>query len=152
MVSVYRFPGKSRAPWPACVPLHLGISLPACVGALLWAFLAGAFSGGPAGKDIGAPQQQNPSGIGFSWNGTLVFAEAQYAYPSLGTTVSVNQAEPIVRTYKLGIRSDDKQFADQAIDNSGLSLANPAGIANPDIPMRRVKDEAVVGLHTMILF
>lgn len=96
-----------------------------------WTFLAGAFSGSPADKDAGDPQQQNPSGTSFPWNGTLVFAEAQYAYPSLGTTVSVNQAEPLARTYKFGMWYDSKRFADQALDTTGLSLANPAGTGIP---------------------
>jgi porin len=68
-----------------------------------WTFLTGVFSGSPVSEDIGDPQQQNPSGTSFQWNGTLVFAEAQYAYPSLGTTVSANQAGALARTYKFGM-------------------------------------------------
>jgi porin len=96
-----------------------------------WTLLVGAFSGSPASQDLGDPQQQNPSGISFPWNGTLAFAEAQYAYPSLGTTVSANQAAALARTYKLGMWYDGKRFADQAIDNTGLSLANPASTGIP---------------------
>ena len=94
-------------------------------------FLAGVFSGSPANKDAGDPQKQNPSGTSFPWNGTLFVAEAQYAYPSLGTMLYADQAEPLARTYKLGLWYDSKRFADQQIDNTGLSLANPASTGIP---------------------
>ena len=94
-------------------------------------FLAGVFSGSPVLKDVGDPQKQNPSGTSFPWNGTLLIAEAQYAYPSLGTMLYADQPEPLARVYRLGVWYDTKQFADQQIDNTGLSLANPASSGIP---------------------
>ncbi len=96
-----------------------------------WTVLAGVFSGSPVGNDSGDPQQQNPSGLSFPWNGTLAMAELQYAYPSLGATVSANESQALARTYKLGIWYDTKRFADQEFDNTGLSLANPASTGIP---------------------
>ena len=55
----------------------------------------------------------------------------QYAYPSLGTMLYADQAEPLARVYKLGFWYDTEQFADQQIDNTGLSLANPASTGIP---------------------
>ena len=55
----------------------------------------------------------------------------QYTYPSLGTMLYANQAEPLARTYKLGFWYDTESFADQQFDNTGLSLANPASNGMP---------------------
>lgn len=89
--------------------------------------LAGVFSGSPVNTNSpGDPQRQNASGATFPWNGTLAIAELQYAYPSLGTMLYANQAEPLARVYKLGVWYDTKQFADQQFDSTGLSLADPA--------------------------
>jgi porin len=97
-----------------------------------WTVLAGVFSGSPVNTNApGDPQQQNPSGLSFPWNGTLAIAELQYAYPSLGTTISATEAEALARTYKIGIWYDTKAFPDQEIDNTGLSLANPASTGIP---------------------
>jgi porin len=94
-------------------------------------FLAGVFSGSPVTRDTGDPQQQNSSGTKFPWRGTLAIAEVQYVYPSLGTMLYPDQAEPLARTYKLGIWYDTQRFADQEIDNTGISLANPASTGIP---------------------
>ena len=96
--------------------------------------LAGVFNGSPARSNIGDPQQVNSSGTSFPLNGgTLAIAELQYAYPALGSMIYANQAEPLSRTYKIGIWYNTESFADQRFDNTGLSLANPAstGIAQP---------------------
>lgn len=96
--------------------------------------LAGVFSGSPLSTDVpGDPQQQNPSGTSFPWNGTLAIAELQYTYPNLGTMLYANQTGPLARTYKLGVWYDTKSFADQAIDNTGLSLADPATTGIPQM-------------------
>lgn len=96
-----------------------------------WTVLAGLFSGSPTSSDVGDPQQSNASGLSFPWNGTLAIAELQYAYPTLGTMLYANEPQPLARTYKLGVWYDSKRFADQEIDDTGLSLADPAstGIA-----------------------
>jgi len=95
-------------------------------------FLAGVYSGSPLATNApGDPQQLNPSGTTFPWNGTLVIAELQYAYPSLGTTLNADQPEPLAHTYKIGFWYDTLNFPDQQFDNTGLSLANPASTGIP---------------------
>jgi len=97
-----------------------------------WTILAGVFSGSPVSQDTpGDPQQQNPSGTSFPWNGSLLIAELQYAYPSLGTMLYANESEALARTYKLGIWYNTKRFDDQEKDNTGLSLADPASSGIP---------------------
>jgi porin len=98
-----------------------------------WTFLAGVFSGSPVHPGVGDPQALNPSGTTFPWNGTLAIAELQYAYPSLGTMLYANQSEPLARTVKFGFWYDTKPFPDQQIDNTGLSLANPASTGIPQL-------------------
>lgn len=95
--------------------------------------LAGVFNGSPVPNGaVGDPQQINASGTSFPLNGgALAIAELQYSYPSLGTMLYADQSEPLARVYKIGFWYDTEKFADQEIDNTGLSLANPAstGIA-----------------------
>jgi porin len=115
-----------------------------------WTFLTGVFSGSPVGTNApGDPQQQNPSGLSFPWNGTLAIAELQYSYPSLGTTVSAGEAQPLARTYKIGIWYDTKEFADQEIDNTGLSLANPLSTG---IPQMHRGDWAIYAVMDQIIW
>jgi porin len=98
-------------------------------------FLVGVFNGSPVSNNsfnAGDPQRQNPSGTSFPLNGgALVIAEMQYTYPSLGTMLYADQAEPLARTYKLGFWYDTESFADQQFDNAGISLANPVGNGIP---------------------
>jgi porin len=95
-------------------------------------FLAGVFNGSPAPNNMGDSQQTNPSGTSFPLNGrVLAIAEMQYAYPSLGTMLYADQAEPLPRVYKLGFWYDSEDFASQDVDNTGLSLANPASTGIP---------------------
>jgi porin len=98
--------------------------------------LAGVFNGSPSPSGglccSGDPQRQDPSGTSFPLNGgVLVIAEAQYAYPSLGTMLYANQREPLARVYKVGAWFNSENFADQQFDNIGLSLANPASNGIP---------------------
>jgi porin len=99
--------------------------------------LAGVFNGSPSPSGnmqccSGDPQMQNPSGTSFPLNGgALVMVEAQYAYPSLGTMLYADQAQPLSRVYKIGAWFNSENFADQQFDNTGLSLANPASNGNP---------------------
>ncbi len=98
-------------------------------------FLVGVFNGSPVSNNSfnsGDPQVQNPSGTSFPLNGgTLLIAEMQYTYPSLGTMLYADQPEPLARTYKLGFYYDTESFADQQFDTAGLSLANPASNGIP---------------------
>ena len=83
---------------------------------------------------------QNPSGTSFPLNGgALVIAEMQYTYPSLGTMLYADQAEPLARIYKLGFWYDTESFADQQFDNTGLSLANPASTGIPHAASRQLQ-------------
>jgi porin len=94
--------------------------------------LAGVFNGSPVRYNYGDPQQRNPSGTSFPLNGgVLAIGEVQFAYPSLGSMVSAGESEPLARTYRLGAWFNSENFADEAYDNTGLSLANPASNGNP---------------------
>ena len=95
-------------------------------------FLAGVFNGSPVSANYGDPQMRNPSGTSFPLNGgVLAIAELQYSYPSQGTLVQANQADPLARTYKIGFWYDSERFADLRYDNMGLSLADPASGGTP---------------------
>jgi porin len=94
--------------------------------------LFGVFNGSPVRYNYGDPQMRNPSGTSFPLNGGLmVIGEIQYAYPSLGTMLYPDQAAPLSRVYKLGFWYNSESFADQLLDNTGLSLANPNSNGNP---------------------
>ena len=95
-------------------------------------FLLGVFNGAPAKNTNGDAQMINPSGTSFPLNGgVLVIGELQYSYPSMGTMLYADQAEPLARTYKIGFWYDSESFADQQFDNTGLSLADPASSGLP---------------------
>lgn len=114
-----------------------------------WTILAGVFSGSPAPSGTGDPQVLNPSGTSFPLNrGVLAIAEVQYAYPSLGSMLYADQAEPLARTYKFGVFYDSEHFNDLLTDNTGLSLANPASSGVPathrgDFGLYAVADQLV---------
>ena len=89
--------------------------------------LVGVFNGSPVRYNYGDPQMRNPSGTSFPLNGgVLVMAEMQYAYPAIGSMLYADQAEPLSRLYKIGFWYNSESFADLALDNTGLSMANPA--------------------------
>jgi porin len=95
-------------------------------------FLVGVFNGSPVRYNYGDPQMRNPSGTSFPLNGgVLIMAEIQYSYPALGTMLYADEPAPLSRLYKLGFWYDSESFADKAIDNTGLSLANPASNGIP---------------------
>jgi len=97
-----------------------------------WTLLAGVFSGSPAPNDNPDSQQADPSGTSFPLNrGALVITELQYSYPALGTMVYEDKPAPLSRVYKLGFWYDTGNFGDQELDDSGLSLANPASSGVP---------------------
>jgi porin len=82
--------------------------------------LAGVFNGSPSPSGglccSGDPQRQDPSGTSFPLNGgVLVIAEAQYAYPSLGTMLYANQPEPLARVYKVGAWFNSEKFRRPAV-------------------------------------
>jgi porin len=89
--------------------------------------LVGVFNGSPSPNNaIPDAQKADGSGTSFPLNGgTLAIAELQYSYPSLGTMLYADQAEPLARTYKLGFWYDTESFPDLRFDNTGTSLASP---------------------------
>jgi porin len=94
--------------------------------------LAGVYNGSPVSNNTGDPQKQNPYGLSFPLNGgVLAIAELQFVYPGPGALVQAGEAEPLARTYKIGVWWDSESFSDLRTDNAGLSLADPAstGIA-----------------------
>jgi porin len=89
-------------------------------------------NGNPAPNNLGDPQQQNPSGTSFPLNGgALVFGELQYTYPALGAMVRPGQGEVHQGTYKIGFWYNSESFDDLAVDNTGLSLADPMSTGFP---------------------
>jgi porin len=96
--------------------------------------LAGVFNGSPDYKNVGDPQQENPSGVSFPTNGgVLAIAELQFVYPGQGDLVKADEPEPLPRTYKIGAWYDSESFADLRYDYRGFSLANPASTGIPAI-------------------
>jgi porin len=95
--------------------------------------LVGVFNGSPIPNGaMGDSQQINASGTSFPTNGgALVIAELQYSYPSLGSMLYADQTEPLARVFKIGFWYDTERFADQRLDNTGLSLANPLSSGVP---------------------
>jgi porin len=111
--------------------------------------LVGVYSGNPASSDQGDPQALNRSGTSFPFNdGALVFVEAQYTYPAIGSMVYPGDGAPLGHTYRLGAWFDSGRFADQRIDNTGLSLASPNSSLAPlqhrgDYSLYAVADQMV---------
>lgn len=94
--------------------------------------LAGVFNGSPVRNDMGDPQMQNNHGTSFPLGGgTLSIVELQYSYPTLGGMVEANESPPLGFTYRLGAWYNTRQFADQRLDQNGLSLADPASDGQP---------------------
>jgi porin len=89
-------------------------------------FAAAVFNGDPAGPGPGSPQERNPSGTSFRiGDGAFTIAEAAYA---------INQekdAAGLPATYKLGGYYATGRFADPRLDDTGLSLADPASSGQP---------------------
>ena len=96
-------------------------------------FLAGVFNGSPVRDNTALdPQMNNCCGVSFPLNGgALVIAELQYSYPAAGTTVAANGSDSLAGTYKIGVWYNSESFADQRIDGTGVSLANPATTGIP---------------------
>jgi porin len=94
--------------------------------------LGGVFNGSPVRNNDGDPQLQNAHGTSFPLGGgTLSIVEVQYSYPALGGMVEADESPPLGWTYRLGAWYNTRQFADQRLDQAGLSLADPASSGNP---------------------
>jgi porin len=94
--------------------------------------LAGVYNGSPVDNNSGDPQRQNPTGTTFGLKeGTLVLAEAQFAYPGLGAMVYAGKSPPLPRVLRLGAWYDTQRFADEQFSSNGLSLANPLSSGTP---------------------
>lgn len=91
--------------------------------------LAGVFDGNPA-PGTGDPQRLNGSGTNFNLhNGALYIGELQYAINQpkegqMGDGVG-KPSGGLPGTYKIGVWYNNERFADQRIDNTGRSLADP---------------------------
>ena len=97
-----------------------------------WTVLAGVFDGNPAGNGVGDPQQLNNHGTNFNLgNGALFIGEVQYAINQPPANASDPQPAGLPGTYKLGFWYNTERFDDQRVDNTGLSLANPASTGIP---------------------
>ncbi len=111
--------------------------------------LVGVFNGSPVRNNSGDPQQQNASGTSFPLNGgALAIAELQYSYPALGSMVYAGDSQPLAKIYRIGIWYDTERFADQRLDDQGLSLANPTSSGAPlqhrgDYALYAVADQMV---------
>ncbi len=85
--------------------------------------LAGIYDGDPLGNN-----PNNLHGTNFNLhNGTLFIGELQYSVnqPSDGQMVAPGSGG-LPGTYKLGLWYNNGRFADQRVDTTGLSLADPA--------------------------
>jgi porin len=112
--------------------------------------LLGVFNGSPVANNSGDPQQQNPSGTSFPLNGgVLAIGELQYSYPSLGSMSYPGEAAPLARVYKLGFWYDSESFADQELDNTGLSLASPA---SSGVPLRHRGDHSLYAVADQMVW
>ncbi|CAE6824410.1 Porin B [Paraburkholderia domus] len=97
-----------------------------------WTVLAGVFDGNPAGNGIGDPQKLNAHGTSFNLHDSALFiGEVQYAINPPPANPSDAKPTGLPGTYKLGFWYNTGNFADQQIDNTGLSLANPASTGVP---------------------
>jgi len=91
--------------------------------------LLGLFDDNPAGPGSGDPQLRDASGTSFRLTDSpLVIGEIQYAFnqPTEGAMDDGKKSLGLPGSYKLGFWYDAGKFADQEIDNTGLSLASPA--------------------------
>jgi porin len=88
--------------------------------------LAGVFDDNPPGGPFNDdPQSADAGGVRFNLNtGALFIAEAQ---------LHVNTIADLPGTYKLGFWYDTGYFPDQAFDNQGRSLADPASSGIPEM-------------------
>ena len=112
--------------------------------------LGGVYNGSPVSNNEGDPQQQNRSGTSFPLNGgALVIAEVQYAYPSLGTMVYADDAQPLSGTYRFGMWYDSESFDDERLDNHGVPLASSASTG---IPRSHHGDYGIYGVIDQMLW
>jgi len=108
--------------------------------------LAGVYDGNPAGSGTGDPQLLNNHGTNFNLhNGALFIGEVQYAInqPSNGD-LDYGTSQGLPGTYKLGFWYNTEKFPDEAIDDGGLSLADPNSSGNPALHRGEYSVYAVV--------
>jgi porin len=61
----------------------------------------------------------------------MIIAEVQYTYPAIGSMEEPGEGAPLGHTYRLGAWYNSGRFADQRIDNTGLSLASSSSSGVP---------------------
>ncbi len=116
--------------------------------------LLGLFNGSPTARfNTGDAQQRNATGTSFPLNGgALLIGELQYSFPGNGGMVTPDSASMLPGTYKIGFWWDSEPFADQNLDNTGVSLAsldtNGTALArNGNWSIYAVMDQAVWRLN-----
>ena len=144
--STFGFPGLPATDLPSGGPAYPlatpGVRVKTQIGEQL-TLLAAMFNGNPAGPGIGNPQVRDASGTLFRLHdGVFAIAEAQYA---------INQgsdAAGLPGTYRIGGWFNSNAFADQRLDNQGVSLASPASTGLPlrhhgDFSLYAVADQMI---------
>ncbi|MGH7153015.1 MAG: carbohydrate porin [Acetobacteraceae bacterium] len=121
---------------PAYPLSSLGVRLRAQPGGPI-TVLGGVFQDNPPGGPFNSDSQLLGStrwGGNFNLRtGALMIAEVQYALnqPSTGDMVRPGQSQGLPGTYKLGALFDTAPFPSPRLDNTGLSLADPASNGVP---------------------
>jgi porin len=107
--------------------------------------LVGAlFNGDPAPNGTGDPQLRDKGGTAFRLNDhALAFGELWYS------TNQQNAPAGLAATYKIGFWYHSGHFADELIDTTGLSLANPA---SNGIPRAHSTTFAVYGIVDQMIW
>ena len=110
-----------------------------------WAFQAAVFSGDPSGGNGSNQPATLPTGTVVSFRGGAFFiAEASYL-PNQG-----KDAKGLPGAYRLGAwYHTSSRFADQRVDNTGLSLADPQSTG---IPLDHTGDSGVYGVIDQMLY
>jgi porin len=109
--------------------------------------LAAVFNGSPVSNNSDDPQRENASGTSFPLGeGVLFITEVQY---TLGGTATAKGPKPLSGTYKFGFWYDSERFADQEIDNRGVSLASSDSTG---IPRTHSGDYSFYGVADQMLW
>jgi porin len=79
----------------------------------------------------------------------LSIVELQFSYPALGSMVEAGARPPLGWTYRIGAWYDTRSFADQRLDQTGLSLANPN---SNGIPQQHRGDYAIYAVADQLVY
>ncbi|MEJ1975419.1 MAG: carbohydrate porin [Acetobacteraceae bacterium] len=126
---------------PAYPLSSLGVRVRAQISPQFTALL-GLFNGSPTARfNTEDSQIRNGSGTSFPLNGgALVIGELQFAFPGNGSMVAPGGSGPLPGSYKIGFWWDSEPFADQNLDNTGVSLAS---LVSNGTPLQRNGDYSI---------